>query len=66
MGHLKWENVIRKTEPEDFITTDQKKLRRCAMKGYNTDCGFMGYVDGRYILFASEGDYMEYKREQAA
>ncbi len=36
------------------------------MKGYNTDCGFMGYVDGRYILFASEGDYMEYSREQAA
>lgn len=36
------------------------------MKGYNTDCGFMGYVDGRYILFASEGDYMEYSRDRAA
>lgn len=30
------------------------------MKGYVTDNGFMGYVDGRYVLFASESDYMEY------
>ena len=29
------------------------------MKGYTTDSGFMGYVDGEYILFASESDYME-------
>lgn len=29
------------------------------MKGYNTETGYMGYVDGRYILFASEADYME-------
>lgn len=30
------------------------------MKGYNTDNGYMGYVDGEYILFASEADYMEW------
>lgn len=30
------------------------------MKGYPTQQGYMGYVDGRYILFASEQDYKEY------
>ena len=30
------------------------------MKGYNTDNGYMGYVDGDYILFASEADYREW------
>ncbi len=30
------------------------------MKGYVTASGYMGYVDGEYILFASEEDYIEY------
>ena len=30
------------------------------MKGYNTDNGYMGYVDGEYILFASEADSLEW------
>lgn len=32
------------------------------MKGYNTSSGYMGYVPGldRYILFASEADYIDY------
>lgn len=30
------------------------------MKGFNTDDGYMGLVDGRYILFASEADYYDY------
>lgn len=30
------------------------------MKGYCTESGYMGYVEGRYMLFASEGDYREY------
>lgn len=30
------------------------------MKGYNTAYGYMGYVEGEYILFASEEDYLEY------
>ena len=29
------------------------------MKGYYTDSGYMGFVDGRYILFACESDYLE-------
>ena len=30
------------------------------MKGYNTDEVYMGYINGTYILFASEADYIEY------
>lgn len=33
------------------------------MKGYDTDSGYMGYIDGSYILFASESEYLEYTRE---
>lgn len=29
------------------------------MKGYYTGNGYMGFVEGRYILFASESDYYE-------
>lgn len=30
------------------------------MKGYATESGYMGFVDGAYFLFASESDYREY------
>lgn len=30
------------------------------MKGYNTYEGYMGYVNGAYMLFASEADYDDY------
>ncbi len=30
------------------------------MKGYVTADGYMGYVEGRYILFACEADYREF------
>lgn len=33
------------------------------MKGYNVDEGYMGYVDGTYILFANEADYREYMED---
>ena len=33
------------------------------MKGYVTASGYMGYVDGRYELFADESDYMEVYKE---
>ena len=29
------------------------------MKGYNTSNGYMGYVEGKYILFASEQEYFD-------
>ena len=33
------------------------------MKGYATSNGYMGYVNGRYMLFASEGEYREYMED---
>ena len=29
------------------------------MKGYVVDAGYMGYVNGEYVLFADEQDYRE-------
>ena len=34
------------------------------MKGYNSSYGYMGYVNGQYILFASEADYLEFMHEE--
>ena len=34
------------------------------MKGYNSSNGYMGYVNGQYILFASEADYLEFMDEE--
>ena len=33
------------------------------MKGYYTAYGYMGYVDGKYILFATESEYIDYITE---
>ena len=33
------------------------------MKGYIVSDGYMGYVNGKYMLFASEEDYFEYLQE---
>ena len=30
------------------------------MKGYVIEAGYMGYVDGQYMLFADEEDYRDY------
>jgi hypothetical protein len=30
------------------------------MQGYNVNNGYMGLVNGIYMLFASEGDYRDY------
>ena len=34
------------------------------MKGYVVDARFMGYVEGRYMLFANEEDYREYYSQE--
>ncbi len=34
------------------------------MKGYTTASGYMGLVDGEYMLFASESEYEEYMAEE--
>ena len=36
------------------------------MKGYYTRDGFYGWLDGRYVLFASETDYYETVRAEEA
>ena len=35
-----------------------------AMKGYNTEQGYMGCLNGEYVLFASEADYREAIEEE--
>lgn len=32
------------------------------MKGYSVGSGYMGWVEDRYMLFASEMDYEDYMR----
>ena len=34
------------------------------MKGFTVESGYMGLIEGRYILFASESDYKEYYKER--
>lgn len=33
------------------------------MKGYFVPDGYMGYVNGHYILFACESDYYDFVKE---
>ena len=33
------------------------------MKGYDTAAGYMGFVDGEYMLFASYSEYRDYLDE---
>ena len=33
------------------------------MKGYVTNNGYMGSVDGKYILFASDKEYFEFMED---
>ena len=37
--------------------------RKQKMKGYATSEGYMGLVQGRYMIFASEVDYREYMED---
>lgn len=30
------------------------------MKGYSVENGYMGFVEGRYMLFSCEDDYLDY------
>ena len=35
-----------------------------SMKGYFVADGYMGYVNGSYLLFADESDYREFLEEE--
>lgn len=45
------------------LQADFKAERRRSMKGFTTSTGYMGWVEDRYILFASEYDYREYMED---
>ena len=34
------------------------------MKGYVVESGYMGYMNGQYLLFADESDYVAQMREE--
>lgn len=34
------------------------------MKGYLSSNGYMGFVNGRYMLFTSEAEYEEYMMQE--
>ena len=36
------------------------------IKGWWGSCGYYGYVNGKYMLFANEGDYLDYVAELLA
>ena len=55
---------------QDFCTaicykmvTSKKSKEDWQMKGYDTSNGYMGYVEGKYILFASEQEYFEFMED---
>lgn len=33
------------------------------IKGYDVPFGYMGYINGRYMLFVSEDEYLEVVRD---
>ena len=49
--------AIRKTKAAESEQEDT------IMKGYYNNSGYMGYVAGSWVLFASEGDYRDYMED---
>ena len=45
------------------MITSKKSKEDWQMKGYDTNNGYMGYVEGKYILFASEQEYFEFMED---
>lgn len=58
VGNLKQQEDNRPIVEQQNIQIEQQK-----MKGYATSEGYMGLVQGRYMLFASEVDYREYMED---
>ena len=48
----------------DDIEYTRRIAVRGNMKGYVVENGYMGYLDGKYVLFADESDYEEVYEEQ--
>ena len=45
---------------EIMVSTGKGNSKADKMKGYSVESGYMGLVDGRYMLFACEEDYRDY------
>lgn len=56
MGHITCYDIAIQRKALEILS----KQETVQMKGYNVEAGYMGYVDGVYILFADENDYYEY------
>ena len=52
-------NVCRQP-PGSLSAGIKRKEEVRIMKGYTVESGYMGYVNGEYMLFASETDYVDY------
>lgn len=48
-----------------ILNQKEESKEESHMKGYEVAVGYMGYVDGEYMLFASETEYYEFMREVA-
>jgi hypothetical protein len=48
---------------EGTVNQIQRRRNMSELKGYVVSEGYMGYVNGKYMLFATEGDYEEYLEE---
>lgn len=46
-----------------YIMTESYRNSFFELKGYSVQMGYMGYVAGEYMLFASEEDYREYMED---
>ena len=44
------------------VKSDRRRKER-VMSGYFTYNGYMGFVNGKYMLFASEADYVDYMED---
>ena len=52
------ENLDKEKSPRCW--SNESSERRSIMDGYHTDYGFMGLVNGEYMLFATDTEYLEY------
>lgn len=50
-------SILKSKKSKNWLKIEMEVL---AMKGYYVGDGYMGYVEGEYLLFADETDYREY------
>ena len=58
---MRWLSWTAETEADGTHDSEEVFM----MKGYYTGFGYMGYVDGEYMLFDCESDYRAYLTEMA-